>query len=261
MRLIAPASHYPTRCPPDMGVSNTAIRALFLITVVGLLGGCFGGSGACEKTEPYQTSRSGGDLKVPDGLSVPDGGGAMRVPEISPEVQVRGPCADVPPKVEVVAREPETPPVDETLPDSTLPRDTPQRTAAPSNLPPIVIPSITGIADVDVTATLQAWLEAWRRGDVETYLSFYADDFVPPVDGESRAEWEEKRVLLLGDTGNADIRYDLMTVTETDEGARARFVQEFHEKDGQIHAVVKILELVPRQFRWLIRSEEVEAVL
>ena len=150
--------------------------------------------------------------------------------------------------------------VADVVPDTRPPRGAPQRAAGPSNLPEIVIPSITGVVDTDVRATLEAWLEAWRRADIDTYLSFYAEEFTSAVEGETREQWREKRALLLADTGAADIRYDRLTIVETGGGARARFIQEFHN-GGEINAVVKILELVPQGFRWLIVSEEVEMVL
>ncbi len=245
-----------------MRVLDFSLRAGAILLGVVSLSACLGGGDKCERLEPYQESRTGGALQVPEGLSRPSGSQAMNVPDIADDIAVRGPCGDVPPKAVVVPSEPERPPVAVAATPASVPeRSAPQRAAPAQDLPPIVIPSITGVANVDITATIQAWLESWRRGDIETFLSFYDPQFASPVAGESREQWEEKRRLLFSDTGFADIRFDLLQITELEGGAEARFMQEFYLGDGQINAVMKRLRLVPRGFRWLIPSEEVEMAL
>ncbi len=246
-----------------MRVLVFSLRASAILLGAVSLSACLGGGDKCERLEPYQESRTGGALQVPEGLSRPSGSQAMNVPEIADGIEVRGPCGDVPPKAVVVPTEPERPPAEVAAapPTPVVERATPQRAAPAQDLPPIVIPSITGVANVDITATIQAWLESWRRGDIETFLSFYDAQFASPIAGESREQWEEKRRLLLGGSGFADIRFDLLQITELEGGAEARFMQEFYLGDGQIQAVMKRLRFVPRGFRWLILSEEVETVL
>ncbi|SEA08309.1 Serine/threonine protein kinase [Desulfuromusa kysingii] len=39
---------------------------------------------------------------------------------------------------------------------------------------------------------LQRWAQAWSNQDVDAYLSFYGEQFVPPA-GRSRADWEAQR--------------------------------------------------------------------
>jgi serine/threonine protein kinase len=44
----------------------------------------------------------------------------------------------------------------------------------------------------DIKSFMQRWAQAWSSQDVDAYLSFYGEQFVPPA-GKSRADWEAQR--------------------------------------------------------------------
>ncbi|MFK7886125.1 MAG: hypothetical protein AB8G16_04605 [Gammaproteobacteria bacterium] len=236
------------------------------------LAACGGEAATCEKPEPFQASRQGEPLAVPDDLSRPASSGKFDIPDAGRDKPVRGACGDRPPlRVAAIPEAPATPkaplseddlpaPPTNAAPDAGATVAAAATTAAAVTGAMAGVPALTGNVQTDVRETVVAWTRAWREADGAKLVSFYSSEFEPPVAGETRDVWANRRITLLEQTGPADVRYDRLTIAESYAGASARFIQEFHNK-GQIDALVKRLELVVEDGRWVIIGERVEEVL
>lgn len=216
----------------------------------------------CDKPEPFQKAREGDPLSVPEDLEHPTSSGKFDIPDAGLGRPVRGPCGDAPPlapppKVAAAPEKDSTPVDDGPLP--TLDTDNPSTVAGTPTTPGGPV-AVSGGLERDIRESVIAWATALRTGDGDTLVTFYSKEYEPPVAGESREEWAERRRTSLNATGPTDIRFDRLTVTETYAGVSARFIQEFHDR-GRIDAVIKTLDFIVEDGRWLISRERVVEVL
>lgn len=239
----------------------TPLRTAILAVAALALSAC--GTTSCERDDPFLSSTEGDPLRVPDGLETPEGSGKYDIPEAGRDKPVRGPCGDLPPLRKVVS----APPVSAPAPAPTV--DLPAPPTTSSNADPAADPALAaasapviagGRLESDVRDMVISWTNAWREADADALIEFYSLDFEPPVPGESRDAWAQKRAVLLAEAGPADVRFDRLVVSETSDGATARFIQEFHN-GGQISALVKELDLALEDDRWRILRERVVEVL
>jgi outer membrane protein assembly factor BamE len=109
-----------------------------------------------------------------------------------------------------------------------------------------------------VVAALDVWAKAWRSRDEETYLAAYAATF-RPEGGQTRAEWEKRRRLLLGLARNIDLQIDgVATEVVTEDRAQVSF-RQFYRSETYQDAVIKQLKFVRVDNLWLIEEEKVLA--
>lgn len=109
-----------------------------------------------------------------------------------------------------------------------------------------------------VVAALNAWAKAWRTRDEEAYFAAYAANFRPDG-GQSRAEWEKRRRLLLGLSRNIDLKIDgIATEIVTEDRAQVSF-RQFYRSENYQDAVIKQLKFVRVDNLWLIEEEKVLA--
>jgi uncharacterized protein (TIGR02266 family) len=106
-------------------------------------------------------------------------------------------------------------------------------------------------------STVQGWADAWSRGDVDAYLSFYADTFEPDG-GLTRSRWEAERRERL--TGQENIRIILSALaSESIDVFRARMsFSQTYRSDSYFDVVRKTLEMVRQPEGWKIEREIVE---
>ncbi len=74
---------------------------------------------------------------------------------------------------------------------------------------------------------LNDWAEAWSTQDVDTYLSFYGEEFLPPR-GLSRSQWRRERRRRL--TSPAWIRVELnglKVLHQTDKQVIVELTQDY----------------------------------
>lgn len=118
------------------------------------------------------------------------------------------------------------------------------------------------VGDVDalILQALEAWAAAWGRRDEVKYLAAYADSFVPQGGG-SRADWAQRRRLLLGIAKNIEVRIDSPSVERAGDGSALLTFNQFYRSESYRDAVVKQLRMVEQQGRWLIVEEKVLSVL
>jgi outer membrane protein assembly factor BamE (lipoprotein component of BamABCDE complex) len=165
---------------------------------------------------------------------------AARQPEsIQPPFQ---PAASM--KMESAASAGTRAPVAAQRPESTQPP--PQPVARPS-----------AISDEKlVMQTIQDWLQAWMKQDVEAYLACYARQFKTP-DNEPRSKWEQTRRTRVLRPKKIEIRLSSLKVQIAGaENATAIFRQDYRS-DSYGDKVIKELTFIKEQGVWRIRQERV----
>jgi len=130
-------------------------------------------------------------------------------------------------------------------------------------LRPFVMPEFPnaappGTAEEQVVAALNAWASAWRTRDEGAYLSAYAANF-RPEGGQSRAEWEKRRRLLLGISRNIDIKIEGVTTEIVSENQAIVSFKQLYRSDTHQDAVIKQMKFVRVDNLWLIEEEKVLA--
>lgn len=131
----------------------------------------------------------------------------------------------------------------------------------PDVIPPFPEPAPAASANGDpVLKAVYDWASAWAARDEETYLSAYDKQFAPQGGG-TRADWAQRRRLLLGVARRIDVKVDSPSVERLDDGSAIVTFNQFYRSDSYRDAVVKQLRLVEREGRWLIVEEKVLSVL
>ncbi len=115
-------------------------------------------------------------------------------------------------------------------------------------------------SDDPVLRALKAWADAWSGREEEAYLAAYDENFVP-AGGDSRAEWEKRRRLLLGLARNIELKIESPSVERHDDGSATLTFNQFYRSDSYRDAVVKQLHMIERNGRWLIVKETVLSIL
>ncbi len=103
-----------------------------------------------------------------------------------------------------------------------------------------------------VLETVKLWLSAWSAKDMDTYASFYADNFYS--DGKNKNRWVQKKRILAK-------KYDFINVTGRDfkikqkkNACEVSFFQEY-ESSGLTTNGTKRLKLVKKGGLWKIYQE------
>ena len=127
----------------------------------------------------------------------------------------------------------------------------------PISTPPPRLPAAkpSVVADEElVVQTVQDWLRAWMKQDVESYLGFYAKQFRTP-DNESRSKWEQTRRTRVSQPRKIEIRLSALKVQITDaENATAVFRQDYRS-DSYRDSVIKELTFIKENGVWRIGQE------
>ncbi len=131
----------------------------------------------------------------------------------------------------------------------------------PDVIPPFPEPYAAGAdSDDPVLRALKDWADAWSGRDEETYLAAYDARFAP-AGGDSRADWEKRRRLLLGLARNIELKIESPSVDRHDDGSATVTFNQFYRSDSYRDAVVKQLRMVERDGRWRIVEEKVLSIL
>jgi outer membrane protein assembly factor BamE len=114
--------------------------------------------------------------------------------------------------------------------------------------------------DQPVMEALKAWAEAWSRRDEAAYLAAYDASFVPSG-GDSRADWEKRRRLLLSMARSIEVKVESPVLDRSADGSVSVTFNQHYRAENYRDAVVKQLRFVERDGRWLIVEERVLSVL
>ena len=112
-------------------------------------------------------------------------------------------------------------------------------------------------AKAEIAAMVNAWADAWRTKNLNAYLKFYSDKFVP--EGMSRKAWlAQRKQRVAGQPGAISLTLENVAIDVNGKSARVQFLQ--HYSSGKfVDHVTKVLSLSNEQQKWLIVKEAVGA--
>ena len=105
-----------------------------------------------------------------------------------------------------------------------------------------------------VLSLVDAWSQAWKNKDIDTYLSFYADQFVPEQN-ISLANWSAQRKKRLASKDSLDISLSQINVQVSGDKATEEFVQHY-TANGKKEESNKRLTLTLVKGEWRIVREQ-----
>lgn len=104
-------------------------------------------------------------------------------------------------------------------------------------------------------STFNAWQQAWRDRNVDAYLDFYSEAFVPPG-GLSRAEWVKQRQQRLPKQSGMKLELSEVLITPNNEDSfTIQFVQDFTIPSYSEFGTRKELHLKEEGGAWKIIQE------
>jgi hypothetical protein len=155
-----------------------------------LLAGCGGSDHVCETPdEPYLTARNNEQLRVPQGMSMPNRSEALSIPAVKgPKASGRTSCLDEPPSyfrsAGAVARSPEE--------------------------------------------VIASWAQAWANREADAVVALYSTSFKAPTDAAGSGPWLEQRREQVATGPTPDAMIEGLTVEPDGADRRiAKFVQKF----------------------------------
>ena len=110
-----------------------------------------------------------------------------------------------------------------------------------------------------VLSRVDAWSQAWKNKDIDTYLSCYGDKFVPEQK-ISQAEWKAQRQKRLASKDALDVSLSQINVQINGDKATVEFVQHY-SANGKREDTNKRLTLAIVNGEWLIVREQTVAHL
>lgn len=131
----------------------------------------------------------------------------------------------------------------------------PESKPAPTEMAAEKPPAAASNTEPDVTKALNAWVSAWSRKDVKSYLNAYASSFETPK-GMSRKAWEAERTQRIDKPGKLQITIDSTKVSINGDKATVNFRQHYSSSSLK-SSTRKTLVFVKSGSRWLIQQERV----
>ena len=109
-----------------------------------------------------------------------------------------------------------------------------------------------------VLQTVLAWASAWSNQKVETYLTFYAQDFKTPK-GEARSQWEAARRQRISAPKKIEVAIESpRVVLKGENDAVVNFRQVYRSDSLKVNSN-KTLIMVRKEGRWVIQQERAGA--
>jgi len=118
---------------------------------------------------------------------------------------------------------------------------------------PVVKPVIVSAED-QIRTTLQDWISAWAKKNVDAYLGFYSPGFTPS-DGIKREVWIKQRTQRLAQPGNIALTIDNLSVRVTDADNAISEFRQTYRSDAYQDIVSKTLHWRREGARWMITQE------
>lgn len=133
----------------------------------------------------------------------------------------------------------------------------------PNVIPAFPVPNSTPTAkatDASILAALQAWADAWAKGNADAYIAAYATDYTP-FGGDTHAAWEKRRRSLLGIAKNVELRIEAPKVKMTADGHALVTFKQYYRSTNVRDDLVKQIKFAQHDGRWVIVEEQVVSTL
>lgn len=115
--------------------------------------------------------------------------------------------------------------------------------------------AVTEISKQETAETfLRRWALAWSNQDVDAYLTFYADQFIPPG-GRTRADWEDQRHSRLTGPKEIVVSLDSFKLIPQENGRQRVEVIQSYKSDVLADRTQKIFDLQLTEKSWEILRE------
>ena len=101
---------------------------------------------------------------------------------------------------------------------------------------------------------LRRWAQAWSNQDVDAYLTFYADQFIPPG-GRSRSDWENQRHSRLTKPKEIMVSLDDFKLIPQENGRQRVEVIQSYRSDFLADRTRKVFDLQLTEDTWKILRE------
>ncbi len=130
-------------------------------------------------------------------------------------------------------------------------------TAAPPVAPQVTPPPAPEKSTCEsISPTVEKWIAAWNKKDLNDYFSSYSDAFVP-AQNLKRAQWETLRKKRVSKQGNISVVAKNITPTQCDsKTSQVSFTQEYGSEDHR-DSTEKTLSMEYVNGQWKILSETV----
>ena len=153
------------------------------------------------------------------------------------------------------AEAPKSPAVETPKPAAAEPAKPPVVAQAPTVTQALPQPPSSADAREEILKTVNGWVEAWSKKDVDAYLAYYANDFKTPG-GEARRAWERARRERIQAPKSIHVGIDSPMVTmQGAQEASVSFRQTYRSDSRSIQSR-KTLGLTRVDGRWLIKEEK-----
>ncbi|XZG71210.1 TolC family outer membrane protein [Chitinibacteraceae bacterium HSL-7] len=122
----------------------------------------------------------------------------------------------------------------------------------------VVKPEPVAFDEAGLRSAVAQWAAAWAAKDVDRYLSFYAQEFVPE-NGRDRAVWEDGRRRAVSKPGDIKVTLGDITTRQTGaDAAESEFIQQYASNNYR-DTVVKTLDWKRVDGGWRIVRERAVA--
>jgi hypothetical protein len=101
---------------------------------------------------------------------------------------------------------------------------------------------------------LQRWAAAWSDQDVEAYLAFYGEKFIPPA-GRTRQQWEKQRHQRLTSPKKIKVHLDNFKITSQSEDKMKMEAIQSYQSDILSDKTRKVFDLQRDGQSWKIIRE------
>ncbi len=109
-------------------------------------------------------------------------------------------------------------------------------------------------------AFIERWARAWSEQDVEAYLTFYAETFIPPA-GRSREDWEQLRRERISRPRSINLGLSEITSSATDDNSVRLNVVQAYQSDVYSDRTRKVFDLRRQDNNWkIVRERSLGAV-
>jgi hypothetical protein len=110
-------------------------------------------------------------------------------------------------------------------------------------------------SDIQVRDLVEGWRQAWAQRDVEAYLGYYSQQFVP-ANGQTISAWRKARQQNLSSRSSIQVGIkDVRVERIDDDRIQATFFQDYASDTYQESARPKTLMFERADKKWLISGE------
>jgi len=118
---------------------------------------------------------------------------------------------------------------------------------------PVAKPAVVSDED-QIRKTINDWITAWAKKNVDVYLAFYSTEFAP-TGGGARESWAKQRSQRLAKPGTIELTIENLNVRLTGADTAVSEFRQTYRADAYQDVVSKTLHWRREAGRWMITQE------